>query len=105
MTRRGSFSAKGWHFFPAYAFKSHFGISFSQNYLYNRPVEKTFGMNAKHLFSLLDMKMPRKDKKDKWRVVFTWGKTPTPTDILEAFGLWVKKELKKYVNHLFLRLG
>jgi len=89
-----------WHFFPAYAFKMHFGISFSQHYLYNRPVDKTFGMDAEKLYPMLTPAMPKKTQ-NKWKKLFKEEKGPTQADYFKALGLW----FKKYLNHLWVGLG
>lgn len=89
-----------WHFFPSRAFNSHFGLSLSDDYLRNRPVEKTFHMEPEALYARLSVKNAHR-RDSKWGNFEKLERSPNRKQYFEVF----QKILKRYVNRLFNALG
>ena len=92
-----------WHFYPSFAFASHAGSVVSHTYLYNRPVEKTFGVDADELLGRLDLETERR-RGNKWRPLQFNGKT-AGTAQHKSYWRAAQKVLKRYVNYVFHALG
>lgn len=89
-----------WHFFPAEAFMSHSGSELSDDYLYNRPCEKTFGKTPEQLRPLLSLKVTKRNS-SKWK---NFKKNETITTHQDYWRLG-RLKAKEYVNYLFRALG
>ena len=89
-----------WHFYPSYAFESHFGTELSHRYLSNRPVEKTFSMSADAFYPHLKMEITYR-RGLKWQGIERRGDRPRRKDYKQAMLLL----LKRYINYLFNALG
>ncbi len=88
-----------WHFFPSYAFSSHFGLNLSHRYLYNSPVEKTFHMKPDELRKYLTLTTKRVFG-NKWSTLQS-DRAPTH----KAYWVGINLVLKRYLNRLFNMLG
>ena len=90
-----------WHFLPSYAFASHGGSPLSHRYLYNRPIEKTFGAAAaSEVVRSLDLGV-------EFRGGEKWASLEGRGGKLEHRTYWAALQtfLKAYVNYLFHALG
>ena len=90
-----------WHFLPSYAFASHGGSALSHRYLYNRPIEKTFGSRpVLEIVHALDLGVELRGG-EKWANLEGRGGN------LEHRTYWAALQtfLKAYVNYLFHALG
>jgi hypothetical protein len=89
-----------WHFLPSQAFASHGGSRLSHHYLYNRPLERTFGPRAAELHRRLVLPLERRSG-DKWERMREHGGEPSH----EAYWRVFEGQLKRYVNYVFHALG
>jgi hypothetical protein len=89
-----------WHFFPDMAFRSHFGVPFSDRYVYNQPVEKTFKISPDELKKYLSV-VPTHRRGKKWERLMKMENDPSRKDYFHGVLIF----FKKYVNRLFNALG
>ena len=89
-----------WHFLPSVAFASHSGLPLSQEYLYNRPMEKTFGRTPDQMRKALRLEIVLR-RREKWQHLETRGGN------LDSRSYWsaLQVKLKEYVNYVFHALG
>jgi hypothetical protein len=90
-----------WHFLPSRAFASHGGSRLSHHYLYNRPLEKTFGPRSGELLQRLVLPLELRSG-DKWEKLETLHGGELPR---EAYWRVFEGSLKRYVNYVFHALG
>jgi hypothetical protein len=89
-----------WHFLPSYAFSSHGGSRLSHRYLYNHPLEKTFGAVARDVVPSLDLGVEFRSG-EKWASLEGRGGDLAHATYWKA----IQSLLKGYVNYLFHALG
>lgn len=89
-----------WHFYPSHAYASHAGLTVSHHYLYNRPIERIFGVPADDFYNQLTLKIARR-KDDKWKGM---SKHLQHVDH-SSYWKFAKLKAKEYVNYLFHALG
>ena len=89
-----------WHFLPSYAFASHGGSRLSHRYLYNRPLDKTFGARSAEVARGLDLGVEFRPG-EKWAGLEERGGNFAHGTYWRAF----QALLKAYVNYLFHALG
>jgi len=91
-----------WHYLPSYAFSSHSGRKLSHDYIYNSPVEKTFGMTVEEIMPLIRGKIRVVLRRDqKWKGLEGRGGNLAHSTYWNAFNF----QLKSYVNYVFHALG
>jgi hypothetical protein len=90
-----------WHFFPTHAFESHLGIEVSHDYIYNRPVDKTFGLPPNVVYDGLTIGAEKRKGK-KWSSTLEKHGNQLHVD---AYWKALRAVVKQYVNYLFNGLG
>jgi len=90
-----------WHYYPSFAFGRHAEGNLSHKYIYNAPMEYTFGItNVDEILPYLELEMPT-SRSNKWENLAWRSNLVGQKDLWTHFNFW----MKQYVNYVFNSLG
>jgi len=90
-----------WHYYPSFAFGRHAEGNLSHKYIYNGPMEHTFGItNVEEILPYLELEMST-SRSNKWGNLAWRSNLVGQKDLWAHLNFWAKQ----YVNYVFNGLG